>query len=360
MSFGEIVAWPFAFLMRIFNQFTGSYAVALLLFALVVKLVMLPLSIKQQKTQIRSAKLRPKMAAIEKKYAGRTDRKTLEKKQQEMMELQQREGVSPFGGCLPLLIQLPIIIILYGVVQNPLTHICRFSDTTISALRTIAEANGLAKNATEIALFNAIEQNPSLYGAVEGFSSSAIESMNFSLFGLDLTATPTFSPISWLIIIPILTFVSSFLSMKISRKLMGNNPAAQANTPEMRTSNIIMDLMMPLMSFWFALRLPAALGVYWVYQSVLGVAQQFALSKAMPLPTYTEEELRAIQRAEKAKQEAARAAMRNGAVSSRSLHHIDDDDDEDADIPEIVSKFDREDTSVAPTVKPPVKNNKKK
>ena len=71
MSFGEIIAWPFAFLMRIFNQFTGSYAVALLLFALVVKVVMLPLSIKQQKTQIRTAKLRPKMAAIEKKYAKR-------------------------------------------------------------------------------------------------------------------------------------------------------------------------------------------------------------------------------------------------------------------------------------------------
>ncbi|MBO5754907.1 MAG: membrane protein insertase YidC, partial [Clostridia bacterium] len=113
----NVIALPFAFLMRIFNQLTGSYAIALLLFALVVKIVMLPLSIKQQKTQIRTAKLRPKLAAIEKKYAGRTDRKTLEKKQQEIMELQQKEGVSPLGGCLPLLIQLPIILILYGVVQ---------------------------------------------------------------------------------------------------------------------------------------------------------------------------------------------------------------------------------------------------
>lgn len=355
MSFGEIIAWPFAFLMRIFNQLTGSYAVALLLFALVVKVVMLPLSIKQQKTQIRTAKLRPKIAAIEKKYAGRTDRKTLEKKQQEMMELQQKEGVSPLGGCLPLLIQLPIIIILYGVVQKPLTHICRFSESTITALRTIAEANGLAKGATEIALFNAIEKAPSLYGAVEGFSSAAIGSMNFSFFGLNLTATPTFSPISWLVIIPILNFVISFLSMKVSRKLMGTNPAMQANTPEMRTSNIIMDLMMPLMSFWFALKLPAALGVYWIYQSVLGVGQQLVLSKAMPLPTYTEEELRSIQKAEKAKQEAARAAMRSGAVSPRSLHHIDDDDEDDVEIPEIVSKFDKD-----PPAAPSAKNNNKK
>lgn len=359
MSFGEIIAWPFAFLMRIFNQLTGSYAVALLLFALVVKLVMLPLSIKQQKTQIRTAKLRPKMAAIEKKYAGRTDRKTLEKKQQELMELQQREGVSPFGGCLPLLIQLPIILILYSVVQKPLTHICRFGEATISTLQGIAESEGLlAKNATEIALFNAIENNMTLFGDVEGFSAEAISSVNFTLFGLDLTATPTFSPISWLIIIPILTFASSFISMKISRKLMGNNPAAQANTPEMRTSNIIMDLVMPLMSFWFALKLPAALGVYWIYQSVLGVAQQFALSRAMPLPTYTEEEIRAIQRAEKAKQEAARAAMRSGAVSSKSLHHIDDDDEDEEYVPEIVSKFDREEP-ITPISDPKKKNKKK-
>ncbi|MBO5653111.1 MAG: YidC/Oxa1 family membrane protein insertase [Clostridia bacterium] len=351
----NVIALPFAFLMRIFNQLTGSYAIALLLFALVVKIVMLPLSIKQQKTQIRTAKLRPKLAAIEKKYAGRTDRKTLEKKQQEIMELQQKEGVSPLGGCLPLLIQLPIILILYGVVQNPLTHICQFSETTIAALRTVAESNGLAANATQIALLNKIETlGADVFAGVENFDMAKITALNFDLFGLHLTDTPTFSPISWLVIIPILNFVFSFLSMKISRKLMGNNPAMQAGGPETRVSNIIMDLMMPLMSFWFALKLPAALGVYWIYQSVLGVAQQFALSKAMPLPTYTEEELRAIQKAEKAKQEAARAAMKSGVVSSKSLHHIDDDDEDEEYVPEIVSKFDREPSDT------PAPNKKKK
>ena len=355
MSFGEIIAWPFAFLMRIFNQLTGSYAVALLLFALVVKIVMLPLSIKQQKTQIRTAKLRPKMAAIEKKYAGRTDRKTLEKKQQEIMALQQAEGVSPLGGCLPLLIQLPIIIILYSVVQKPLTHICRFGESTISGLYNAA---GVATKETQITLLNKIIEigaNSNDFAAIEGFNAAAIEGLNFNFFGLNLTAIPSFSPITWLVVIPILNFIISFLSMKISRKLMGTNPAMQAGGPDMRTSNIIMDLMMPLMSFYFALRLPAALGVYWIYQSILGVGQQFALAKAMPLPTYTEEELRAIQRAEKAKQEAARAAMRSGAVSPKSLHHIDDDDEDEVEVPEIVSKFDRE-----PTASPEPKNKKKK
>ncbi len=350
---GKIIAWPFAFLMRIFNQITGSYAVALLLFALVVKVVMLPLSIKQQKTQIRTAKLRPKLAAIEKKYAGRTDRKTLEKKQQEIMELQQREGVSPLGGCLPLLIQLPIIIILYGVVQNPLTHICQFSEEVIKELTKIAAVT----KGGEIEVLHAIQANGAKFAGVAGFDLSKISALNFHLFGLDLTDTPTFSPISWLVVIPILNFVLSFLSMKISRKLMGNNMMAQAAAPEARTSNIIMDLMMPLMSLWFSLMLPAALGVYWIYQTVLGVIQQFILSKVMPLPTYTEEEIRAIQKAEKAKQEAARAAMHSGAVNPRSLHHIDDDDEEDVDIPEIVSKFDQEDND-SPVKKAPIKKDK--
>ena len=91
MSLIEIISWPFAKLLWLFN-FTGNYAIAIFFFAIVVKLVTLPLSIKQQKTQIKGAKLRPKMAAIEKKYAGRTDRKTLEKKQKELMAQQQAQS----------------------------------------------------------------------------------------------------------------------------------------------------------------------------------------------------------------------------------------------------------------------------
>ena len=117
MSFIEIISWPFAKMLWLFNH-CGSYVVAIFFFAIVVKFVTLPFALKQQKTQIKGAKLRPKIAAIERKYAGRTDQKTLQKKQQEIMELQKEEGYSPLSGCLPLLIQLPIIIILYNIIQN--------------------------------------------------------------------------------------------------------------------------------------------------------------------------------------------------------------------------------------------------
>ncbi|MBE6656249.1 MAG: YidC/Oxa1 family membrane protein insertase [Ruminococcaceae bacterium] len=347
MSFIQIISWPFAKLLWLFN-FTGSYAVALLLFAIVVKIVLLPMSIKQQKTQIKGAKLRPKMAAIEKKYAGRTDQKTLQKKQQEMMALQQEEGYSPLSGCLPLLIQLPIIIILYNIIQNPLTNILGFNDAFIST--NIHPFIPVEAHETQLKTLAAIFEPANAAGVAQIAPDilEKLQSINLNFFGLNMGVVPTVSW-SWYLLIPIFTALSSYASMKISRKLMGQNPAMQAQSPETRTSGIIMDLMMPLMSLWFAFKLPALLGLYWIYQSILGVVQQFILSKAMPLPTYTEDEIRAILKAEKEKANANRAAMRQGNYSSKSLHHIDDDDDDDIIVPTIRSKFDDDDTPASPT-----------
>ena len=96
-----------------FGDKLGGYAIALLLYALIFKIVFLPFSIKQQKNQIAMAKLAPKIELIKAKYKGRTDQPTMQKQQQEIIELQQKEGYSPLSGCLPLLIQLPLIMLLY-------------------------------------------------------------------------------------------------------------------------------------------------------------------------------------------------------------------------------------------------------
>ncbi len=347
MTFTELISWPFAKLLWLFN-FTGSYAIALLFFAIVVKLIMLPLSIKQQKTQIKGAKLRPKMAAIEKKYAGRTDQKTLQKKQQELMDLQREEGYSPLSGCLPMLIQLPIIIILYNIIQNPLTNILGFEDAFINTtIHPFIPAEATASQLkTLAAIFD--PANAASVAQIAPDTLASLRSINMNLFGLNMGTVPTIA--SFYVLIPILTALSSYASMKISRKLMGQNPALQAQTPETRTSNVIMDLMMPLMSLYFAFQLPAMLGLYWIYQSILGVIQQFILTRTMPLPQYTEEEIRAILKAEKERANANRAAMRQGSYNSKSLHHIDDDDDDDVYVPPVRSKFDDDDD--APAQKP--------
>ena len=374
----EIIRWPFAQVLYYAYEWFGSYAFALFVFALAIKLITLPLSIKQQKTQIKTAKLRPKMAAIEKKYAGRTDRKTLEKKQQELTALQQEEGFSPLSGCLPMLIQMPIIIILYTVVQSPLTYLGKFGIAELEQILQVLESNEIflrgAKGAFQEydVLKNALALGESVFVGHETtlgvFGQEIWDKLvhldlhlinigNFKF--MDLSATPAlksltdWSSATWLLLSPVLVYVSSFLSMKLTRKFTAN-PAMAAATDDMKRSNMIMDLVMPAMSLFIAFRVPAALGLYWIYQSILGFVQQLILAKVMPLPTYTEEEIREINKAEKAKQAAALAAAKQRRIT---YSDDEDDDDEDVELPEIKSKFDREDDEPAA---PSTQNKKKK
>ena len=308
-----------------------SYALALLWFALIVKLILLPFGIKQQKNQIKGAMLRPKMYAIEKKYAGRTDRVTLQKKQQEIMEMQQREGYSPLSGCLPMLIQLPLILMLYRIIQRPLTYICRLSEDTVNRIKEILDV----KNASsEIEILGLIKNtdNAEILSLIEG-----VDIPNFSFFGgLDLSIPPQFW--SWALLIPVLVFATQFFTMKLTRIL---NPtlAGQTQTRETEMSMKIMDLAMPAMTFFLGIKLPAALGLYWIYQSVLAIGQMILLAKTMPLPRFTEEELKAAERELRGKTPKRVIGSGNGQSAPatvvydedrprpRSLHYIDDEDD---------------------------------
>ena len=320
--FGNILNW--------FNSWTGNYMLALLLFALLVKIILLPLSIMQQKNQIKGAKLRPKMMMIEKKYAGRNDQVTLKKKQAEMMELQQKEGYSAFSGCLPLLIQFPIIIILYRVIQKPLTYISHLGS---DLLQKIADAIGYAGkfSSSEIELISEINKNMETASATYaaetegGILADVLPKMSF--FGADLTLKPYFWSI--LLLIPVLNFAFGVLTMKLSKKLNGNLAQMTAQTQDQKVSGGIMEWMMPVISLWFAFILPSALGVYWIYQSVLGILQMLILAKVMPMPKYSQEELEQIMK-ELKKQQVERPAYTGSSYSGdrpRSLHHIDDDDE---------------------------------
>ena len=319
-----------------------NYALALLFYALFFKILFLPFAIKQQKSQIKMAKLRPKMAAIEKKYQGRTDRATLQKKQEEMMELQQKEGYSPFSGCLPLLIQMPIIIALFSIIRQPLTYISRLTADQITALSTHFELVGETAEKLQIAILNAINNAESL-DAVKNIIGDAVLP-NLRFLGINFAETPSLTAPSLALVIPFLVFAAQFFSMKLMRKFGGGANPAMEMTPEAKMSNTIMDLAMPAMTFGFAFTFSAAIGVYWIYQSVLGLLQSFLLSKIMPLPHYTDEEIREMQRAEKRRMQEARASKK---TSPYSLHHIDDDDDEDVVVPEIRSKYDEDDEGTA-------------
>ena len=136
-SIFDIIHIPFGYLISFVYNLTRSYTVAIVVFGIVVLVVLFPLNIKQQKNSQKQAALRPKEEKIRKKYAGRTDRVTQQKMQQEIMDLYQAEHFSPFGGCLPLIVQLVLIICLYTVVQNPLTYVAHLDKDTVENVKTV-------------------------------------------------------------------------------------------------------------------------------------------------------------------------------------------------------------------------------
>jgi YidC/Oxa1 family membrane protein insertase len=297
----------------------------------------------QQKTSIKQAKLRPKEMAIRKKYRGRTDAKTQQEMNNKVMELYQSENYNPMGGCLPLLIQMPVLIILYNVIINPLKYICGWSADQITK---IAEGLGLEKisefASRDIELIQHLNSmdtglvNSALTSA--GLSPEALSDIpQFAMGIFDLSGTPGWNI---LIIVPIFTFIFQFLASKITRKFTYQPMADDQQTNKTMK---VMDLLLPAMTTWIAFSVPAAIGIYWMFNNILGVIQTFIMSKAMPLPVFTEEDFKA------AEKEIAGKAHKNKHISlnenhkpARSLHYIDFDDEEvDADLGEYVSIYDK-------------------
>ncbi len=151
---------------------------------------------------------------------------------------------------------------------------------------------------------------------------------NFNLFGLNLGETPNVHNFGWLWLIPVLTFGVYFASMKLNRKL--TYQPTNANDPQVGCSNNIMDFSMPLMSVWISFMVPAVIGVYWIFKSVLTTLKQFIMFRLMPLPKFTEEDYKKAEKEMNGKKKAGNRGYVSNGTKPRSLHHIDDDDEEPA------------------------------
>lgn len=325
--FAGIFQWP----MRWFYELTGhNYFLALLLFTLLVKIVFLPLAIKQQKTQIKGAMLRPKIAIIEKKYKGRTDRDALQQKQTEIMELQQKEGYSPFAGCLPLLLQLPVLLGIYQVVRKPFTYMLGLGAEVIEGLASFVSYD-LNSSQGELGLIGAWAKklvddattNSVALDNITGVSGFELPDMNTFGGAINLAETPNIASFGWLLLIPVISLAFSYLTMRVSRKFNAPMQNAQADSPETAMSGKLMELTMPLMSLFISFSVPAAVGVYWIFNSVFSLIQTIILAKLMPLPTFTEEQIRQYEKEMKTSRSRASQGPRRAV---RSRHHIDDDD----------------------------------
>lgn len=266
------------------NIFFGKYAFALFLYALLFKLLFLPTAIKQQKSQIAMARVAPKMEKIQAKYRGKTDEASMLKQQQEIMELQQKEGFRPLSGCLTMFLQLPIITFLYKVIRSPLSYICKLTGDEIIKIKDIITAAGITPALDEIGLVANIQEL-----GVDVFAGIDLTKLpDFTLFGANLARTPSFSEFSILWLVPILAAALTWLSSYLMRKWNNVSAASAGNEDTQGKSPMkFMEIMMPLMTLWMTFSFSGMLGVYWIYQSVLGILQSFILSKALPIPKRT-------------------------------------------------------------------------
>ncbi len=332
----DFINVPLGWIIKVCYELTNNYAIALLLFALVLQIVLLPFGVKQQKNSVKQAKLRPKEQAIRNKYKGRNDKATQQKMQNEIMELYQRENFNPMGGCLPLLIQMPILFALYNVVVSPLKYICGFGADVIKGFQKTIYDFMSASSMEGFEMFAAERtiREIDIVTKMREFMASGVEFIgeggeaisaevlpNFNLWGdfMDLSKIPSFNSIGteagWLLLIPLFTLIVTLASTFITRKFTYQpNPEAQ-NDPSMK----IMMFSMPALSVYITFTISAAVGLYWIFRNILTTIQQIVLAKAIPIPHFTEADLKAAEKELNIKPKKEKKQV-------RSLHRIDDED----------------------------------
>ncbi len=313
-TIGYYICVPFAWILRTFYNLTGSYGWALILFTLVVKLVLLPFQLKSKKSMLRMNKFQPKMREIQEKYANNQ-----QKMNEELQLLYAQEGINPMSGCLWSLLPFPIIIALYSIIRQPLSRFMLLSAETVEKVREVAatlgyvmeQTNGRTSFYEEIQLAKFINDNFAGFSGIDGLFR-----VDYSFLGLDLTVVPqevwkaVFSG-GWatfgLVLIPVISAVLSFFQSKVAMAQSGQ----KADDPAARSGRSMM-YMMPLMSLWIGFTLPAALGVYWIANSVFQIVQDVVLNKFFSERMEKEEteKERAKREARVAKMMAAREQQR--------------------------------------------------
>ena len=275
---GYYICVPFAWLTRLFYTWTGSYGIALILFTLMVKLVLLPFQLKSKKSMLRMGRMNSKVQEIQKRYANNK-----EKQQQEIADLYAREGVNPMSGCLWSFLPFPILIALYYIIRTPLRYFMSLSNEIIAKITDLAVSLGYVSGASgqaaaydQIYLAKFIHEH---WAEFDGKFPGLID-LNYHFLGMDLSNVPKdlfgqFPSGGWavigLMIMPLISAALQFLMTQISMKSNGN-----AN---MNGSSKAMLYMMPLMTVWMCYILPAALCVYWIANAAFSCLQELLLNK---------------------------------------------------------------------------------
>ena len=284
-----IITVPFGYLLDFLYRFTTNYGVALILFAIIVRLVLLPINAKSRKSMMKMSRLQPRIQEINEKYANDE-----QKKNEAIKKLQDEEGASMgCGGCLWSLVPMLILFPLYTVIRQPMQFMLHESAETVAAvidvMKTAAPelfASSNAAYAEIIAVRNLPDFLAEIQAAGITLNESTMAGLNFDFLGIDLGSVPTWNVFdaAWvwdwahigLLLIPVLSAGSQVLSMWISQKannslVTDKNGVQDKETAEKSQANQssqMMMWMMPLMSLWLGFSVPGALSLYWLIGSL--------------------------------------------------------------------------------------------
>ena len=258
----------FGYVLNFLYELVHNYGIAIILFSIVLKLAMLPISIKQQKTMKKSAKIQAKAKEIQDKYKNNP-----EKLSQETMDLYKREGMSPFSGCLSAIIQIILLFAVFYLVRSPLTYMTKVEPAVIE------------QYAAEIKQENQVENDP--YTEISIIKEKGGEdervNLNMEFLGLDLSSVPSRDLSDWRVyIIPALYVLTSFVSMQMTTKMQTKKKEENAQTDELDAvaqANKSMNFIMPIMSVSIAIIAPLGLALYWLVNNILMIAERLVLNK---------------------------------------------------------------------------------
>ena len=281
-----IILTPFAWLLMLFYDFSQNYGIALILFALVIKLVLFPFNLKGKKSMIQMNLLSSKMQQLQKQYGKDRERYNLE-----IQKLYEKEKVNPMSGCLWSFIPIIFLMVLYGIIREPLTYLM---NVPADMINTVAEITGVANSGTypQIAMLKAIA-DPAVLEQVKaalGDAGAGLFSMNVEFLGINLANIPQLNfwsaegGLVWgnigLFLLPLVSVGTSLLSMYVSMKTNQMNRGGEQND-QMAKTNRTMMIFMPIMSLWIGFTVPAGLSIYWIAQYIFSIFQELICGRLL-------------------------------------------------------------------------------
>ena len=324
----DLVTVPFGYLLSFLYQLTSNYGIALIIFAVLVKLILYPVTAKGKKESMKMSRLTPRLKLIQERYAN-----DQAKQNEAIQALYREEGVSMGGGCLWSLIPLFILFPLFTVIRQPIVYMLHenlaVAEQIVAVIKELAPSAFSSNNYyDQVVAAQLIPQYAeAIKAAIPAISEATLEGVNFSFLQINMGAIPTFNVFKWEVynwstigafLIPLLSAGSQVLSMKISMNMnnsvvtdeKGIQDEETAKSSQANQTNNVMMWTMPLMSLWVGFTVPSALSLYWFVQGVISMVMDVYLTKKLRTIYDAEDALRLKKALEEERIEAEKERIR--------------------------------------------------